>query len=118
MKLNTSLFLLALVLSAAMTSCVDPGYAGNGYGSGYNTYSTLPRNYSGSAYLYNNRYYSGGQYQTGRYSYQGRNYDSRYFHNGQYYYGGNHQHYQGDGHNHGSLLPQQRNGYQPYMQGR
>lgn len=102
--------LLSILGAVAMTSCVDPGYAGgynsnrSGYSSnrgGYNTYTTLPPNYSGSAYLYNGRYYSGGNYQTGRYNNQGRSYDSRYYHNGQYYYGGSHAHYPGDGHNHG-----------------
>jgi len=125
MKITSSFFLLSLVLSVAITSCVDPGgYAGGGFGSsygngsGFNTYRTLPRNYSGSAYLYNGQYYSGGQYQTGRYNDQGRNYDGRYFHNGRYYYGGSHAHYQGDGHNHGNSAPQQLGSYRSYMQQR
>lgn len=59
-------------------------------GSGYVTYTTLPRNFAGSAYHYNNRYYAGGRYETGRYTNQGRTYNSRYYHNGQYLYGGSH----------------------------
>ncbi len=103
MKLTSFLLLLPLALSLGMSSCVGPGYAsGNGYGGGYNTYSTLPSNYNGSAYNHNGRYYSGGNYQTGNYSYQGRPYTSRYSHNGQYYYGGSHQNHSpqhGRGHN-------------------
>lgn len=56
--------------------------------TGYVTYRNLPRNYSGDAYYYNNRYYAGGRYEPGVYTYQGRKYDHRYFHNGQYLYGG------------------------------
>ncbi len=56
--------------------------------SRYVTYRELPRDYSGDAYYYNNRYYAGGRYEPGTYSYGGRTYDNRYFHNGQYIYGG------------------------------
>ena len=101
MKLTKLLLLLPLTAVLSLSSCVDAGYAVGSYGNGYNSYATLPLDFSGNAYLYNGRYYSGGLYQTGRYNNLGRNYDSRYFHNGQYYYGGNHAHYQGDGHNHG-----------------
>jgi hypothetical protein len=105
MKFNPTLFLLSIALSIGVSSCVDAGYAGgggNGYRSGgYNTYSTLPSNYNGSAYQHNGRYYSGGSYQTGNYNHQGHAYTSRYSHNGQYYYGGTHQHH----------APQQRSGY-------
>ena len=105
MKHTRSLLLLPLLGALSITSCdVGPGYAGAGYGnnyrSGYNSYSTLPPNYTGSAYYTGNRYYSGGNYQTGRYDYQGRTYTNRYQHNGQYYYGGTHAHYPGDGHDH------------------
>ena len=115
MKHTRSLLLLPLLGALSITSCVvDPGYAGGGYGnsfpSGYNSYSTLPPNYSGSAYYLGGRYYSGGQYQTGRYSYQGKTYTNRYQHNGQYYYGGSHAHYPGDGHNHGRTNDTSRHG--------
>jgi hypothetical protein len=56
--------------------------------SSFTTYRTLPRDYSGDAYYYNNRFYAGGRYEPGTYSYQGRNYNERYFHDGQYLYGG------------------------------
>ncbi|MHB1081340.1 MAG: hypothetical protein ACYC67_18225 [Prosthecobacter sp.] len=101
MKHSSFLLMLPLALSLSISSCVGPGFGGgggygNGYSNGYggfNTYSTLPGNFSGSAYNHNGRYYSGGNYQTGNYSYQGRPYTSRYSHNGQYYYGGTHQNY-------------------------
>lgn len=57
-------------------------------GGGHVTYTTLPPNYSGTTYFYNNRYYSGGKYESGRYAHAGRTYGNRYYHNGQYYYGG------------------------------
>ncbi len=106
MKFTSFLLILPVALSLGISSCVDTGYAGGGgygrgYGGGFNTYSSLPSNYNGSAYNHNGRYYSGGNYQTGRYSYQGRPYTSRYSHNGQYYYGGTHQHY----------TPQRSSGY-------
>lgn len=99
-RLRKALLLPAVLLSLSLTSCVDPTFGGGfstnpGYANRYNSYATLPQGYSGSAYLYNNRYYSGGQYQTGSYNYQGRQYTNRYYHNGQYYYGGQHQNHSG-----------------------
>jgi len=82
-----ALIALPLVAASVLSSCVSDGYAGGG--GGYVTYATLPPNYSGNAYYYNNRYYAGGRYESGRYSYGGRAYTTRYFHNGQYLYGGN-----------------------------
>ena len=111
--LKKALLLPTVLLTLSLISCVDPsfsgGYNGNSNGpsyagSGFNTYTTLPTNYSGNAYLVDGRYYSGGQYQTGNYSYQGRSYPNRYNYNGQYYYGGDHRAY-------GSTLPVQSNGY-------
>ncbi len=99
MKTSLLRFILPVVTILGISSCVDPMYGAygttGGYRGGYNTYSTLPLNYSGSAYLYNSRYYSGGQYQTGSYNYQGRQYTNRYYHNGMYYYGGQHQNHTG-----------------------
>lgn len=98
-----------------LASCVAPdGYVGQGYASqnnGLSIYRTLPPGYAGNAYYHGNRYYSGGRYETGAYNYQGRRYDSRYQHgNGQYLYGGHHQHHPGNhsspGHrSHVSTLP-------------
>jgi hypothetical protein len=111
--LKKALLLPTVLLTLSLISCVDPSYSG-GYNSnssgpsyastGFNTYTTLPTNYSGNAYLVGGRYYSGGQYQTGNYSYQGRSYPNRYRYNGQYYYGGNHRAY-------GSTVALQNNGY-------
>ena len=114
------LFLIpALLAAVALNSCVDAGYSGGGYGSvgvggpppsygGYQTFSTLPGNYSGNAYLYNGRYYSGGRYETGRYQDQGRSYSNRYFYDGRYYYGGTHQHHNGTIHSNSSSHTQFR----------
>ena len=111
--LKKALLLPTVLLTLSLISCADPsfsgGYNGNSNGpsyagSGFNTYTTLPTNYSGNAYLYHGRYYSGGQYQNGNYTYQGRPYTNRYNYNGQYYYGGDHRSY-------GSSLPVQSNVY-------
>ena len=81
-----------LAASSFLASCVSNDYRGASHqysdGTGYVTYDTLPRDYSGDAYYYDNRYYAGGRYEPGRYSYGGRTYDHRYFHDGQYLYGG------------------------------
>ena len=89
-----SLF-LTISDSVWLSSCVEPNYAGGNYHSsprgGYGVYNTLPGNFTGDAYYYNGRYYSGGSYQTGHYNHQGRSYNNRYYHQGQYFYGGNYQ---------------------------
>ena len=89
MKLHPCLLLISVLATLNLASCVDPSMSGGGF----NTYSSLPRSYSGNAYDHHGRYYTGGQHQTGSYNYQGRSYDSRYYHNGQYFYGGQHQNY-------------------------
>ncbi len=73
--------------SPCLTPMVPQG-GGASTSTRYVTYRELPKDYSGDAYYYNNRYYAGGRYEPGTYSYQGRTYDNRYFHNGQYIYGG------------------------------
>lgn len=73
------------------------------------TYGALPVGYSGDAYRYGDRYYYGGLYQRGSYSYGGRAYSDRYYHGGKYYYGGNHRHYGGGGDH--SYRPSYRGGY-------
>ncbi len=98
--MKTSFIPLFAFVAISLSSCVvDPmydgsGYAGN-YSSGYNTYNTLPGNYVGGAYFPPGRY-TDGRYQTGSYAYQGRPYSNRYFYNGQYLYGGSHQHHGSD----------------------
>lgn len=103
--MKTLILRLALPVLAALgiSSCADTQYvSGPGpgintgyqaYGTGFVTYSRLPTNYAGSAYYHQNRYYSGGRYETGSYRHNGRAYSNRYYHNGRYYYGGTHQNY-------------------------
>lgn len=104
--LKKALLLPTVLLTLSLISCAEPQFSGGpGYvSSGYHTYTSLPQNYSGNAYLLGGTYYSGGQYQTGNYNYQGRPYSNRYYYNGQYYYGGNHRAY-------GSTIPVQNNAY-------
>lgn len=103
--MKTLIVRLALPVLAALgfSSCADTQYvSGPGpgintgyqaYGTGFVTYSRLPVNYTGNAYYYQNRYYSGGRYETGTYRHNGRTYSNRYFHDGRYYYGGTQQTY-------------------------
>lgn len=101
--------LLPLFAAGTLTlsSCVvpyEPYYAsGVGVGVGVGYYETLPNNWNRPYYYYGNRYYYGGQCETGRYNYNGRYYDNRYSHNGRYYYGGrycepSHRYYSGSSH--------------------
>jgi hypothetical protein len=83
----------SLAAASFLSSCVtDGGYTGRTghteHSEEYATYTTLPPNYPKPVYHYDNRYYSGGRYETGRYSSGGRVYTNRYFHQGQYIYGG------------------------------
>ena len=94
-----SLF-LASVAGFTMTSCLVLELPGNGprgrtISSSVGVYDELPRSYVGDAYLYQNRYYYGGRYESGVFHDHGRQYSDRYYHGGQYYYGGNHQHHEG-----------------------
>jgi hypothetical protein len=86
-----------LLASALLSSCVDPGYATyNRQSSGdsrHSVYSTLPSSFVGDAYFHNGQYYSGGNYETGRYLNGGNRYSNRYYHNGQYIYGGSYKTY-------------------------
>lgn len=91
MKLHSFLLFIPALATVALSSCAGPVMSGGGSSNGgFHSYSTLPRNHTGSAYYHQGRYYTGGQYQTGKYNHQGRQYTSRYYHNGQYYYGGEH----------------------------
>ncbi len=89
MKLHPRCLLLPAMALLALSSCAEPTMSAGGA----NTYSKLPANHKGSAYYHQGRYYTGGQHQTGSYTYQGRSYTSRYYHNGNYYYGGEHKHF-------------------------
>lgn len=83
-----------LVASALLNSCVVPNDAHySASGGDYGVYTTLPTSFNGDAYYHNGRYYSGGNYETGRYDYNGRRYDSRYYHDGKYIYGGKYKRY-------------------------
>jgi hypothetical protein len=125
MKITPLLLSLAVLPAVFITSCVDPMYGvGGGYSSygtgprgvyagGYQTYTTLPMGYSGSAYLYNGRYYSGGRYQTGTYRHRGQVYSNRYYHSGQYLYGGSHQHHPGSSHSSHPSQQYRSSGYGP-----
>jgi len=48
------LTLLPLAAAVLLSSCTSTGYYSGG-GGGYAIYATLPQNYSGTSYYYNNR---------------------------------------------------------------
>jgi hypothetical protein len=104
MTMNPTISIVSLVIAAAsFSSCVVSDYPGGpvrgSVSSSFGVYDTLPNSYVGSAYRYQNRYYSGGKYETGNFQYKGRNYDNRYYHGGKYYYGGRNEY-------HGNNRPQ------------
>ena len=133
MKLTSSVFLLSIVLSAGMTSCVDPSFGGGGYGGGYGGYGS---NF-GNAFGYGNGAGYGSSYPGGygnggfnSYTTLPSNFNGNaYNHNGLYYTGGKYQtgsySYQGQpysnryyhngqyyyGGSHQNYSPQQTNGY-------
>lgn len=88
------LFLPAAALMAMpLSSCVVPPPRAPGphvavTTDGIGVYDTLPRGFASPYYLFGNRYYYGGRWETGRFTHRGRAYDGRYFHNGRYIYGG------------------------------
>jgi hypothetical protein len=96
MNTNPSIILLALA-AATLSSCVVSDYPGGpvrgSVSSTFGVYNEIPDSYVGDAYRYNNRYYYGGNYERGNYTYKGRQYTNRYNHGGTYYYGGSNQHY-------------------------
>ncbi|MCE9520037.1 MAG: hypothetical protein K8R87_10860 [Verrucomicrobia bacterium] len=89
----TAAFGLAAPLLHADTRIVVPGanVVVPGHVS-FGIYDALPSDYDGDYYLYNKRYYYGGKYETGKFSYEGHDYDSRYYHDGKYVYGGHYDH--------------------------
>ena len=51
-------------------------------------WTTVPEDYDGNVYIYDNHYYHGGRYETGDYTWEGKHYTGRYFHDGKWIYGG------------------------------
>lgn len=96
MNTNPSIILLALA-AATLSSCVVSDYPSGpvrgSVSSTFGVYNEIPDAYVGDAYRYNNRYYYGGNYERGNYTYKGRQYTNRYNHGGTYYYGGSNEHH-------------------------
>jgi hypothetical protein len=54
---------------------------------------TVPDDYDGYYFLYNDHYYHGGKYETGDFVWEGRHYRDRYMHDGKWIYGGKWEHH-------------------------
>ena len=82
MKLPTSIILILVPALAfatlALPSCEDPSMPH----AGPKVYTKLPAHHRGGAYYHQGRYYTGGQYPTGTFTHEGRQYTSRYYHDG------------------------------------
>lgn len=108
-----------LATSALLTSCITERFESTStYPSevGYTTYTTLPDDYSGDAYYYNNQYYAGGRYEPGTYTYRGRTYNNRYYYDGDYIYGGEYRQRSASGRNQQPVVrASNRSGYVTYQ---
>lgn len=98
-----TLLFTCLCCASALSSCVYPPGApvrvGVGVGTGY--FGTLPPGFAAPYYYHGNRYYYGGQWEPGYFTFQGRPYSGRYFYKGRYLYGGiHHDHHHHGGHPH------------------
>lgn len=51
-------------------------------------WTTVPEDYDGNVYIYNDHFYHGGRYEPGDFTWEGRHYTGRYFHDGKWIYGG------------------------------
>ena len=56
-------------------------------------WTTIPEDYDGEYFMYDNHYYHGGRYEPGDFTYEGRHYTGRYFHDGKWIYGGKMEHH-------------------------
>jgi len=56
-------------------------------------WTTVPEEYDGDYYTYNNQYYHGGRHESGAFEWEGRPYTDRYEHEGKWIYGGKWEHH-------------------------
>lgn len=60
---------------------------------GPGVWATVPDDYEGDTFIYQNRYYHGGKYEKGDFVWEGKHYPDRYFHDGKWLYGGKWEHH-------------------------
>jgi hypothetical protein len=95
MKLRTVLLMAfiagaaQLPLRAAPPVIVEPG----GVTVTTGVWTTVPDDYDGDYYIYNDRYYHGGKFERGDFVWEGRHYPDRYMHDGKWIYGGKWEHH-------------------------
>ena len=56
-------------------------------------WKSVPDDYDGDYYIYQNQYYHGGKHETGDFEWEGRHYQDRYEHEGKWIYGGEWKHH-------------------------
>jgi hypothetical protein len=56
-------------------------------------WTTVPDDFEGDYFIYNNHYYHGGKYEKGDFVWEGRHYHDRYMHDGKWMYGGKWEHH-------------------------
>jgi hypothetical protein len=56
-------------------------------------WTTVPEDYDGDYFIYNNQYYHGGKYEKGDFVWEGKHYQDRYMHEGKWIYGGKWDHH-------------------------
>jgi hypothetical protein len=59
----------------------------------HGVWTTVPDEYDGDYYTYNNHHYYGGKRETGDFEFEGRHYTDRYQHEGKWIYGGEWKHH-------------------------
>jgi len=61
--------------------------------TGTGVWTTVPDDYEGEYFIYNNQYYHGGKYEKGDFVWEGKHYPERYYHDGKWMYGGKWEHH-------------------------
>jgi hypothetical protein len=56
-------------------------------------WTTVPEDYEGDYFIYNNQYYHGGKIEHGDFTFEGHPYHDRYMHDGKWMYGGKWEHH-------------------------
>jgi len=86
---------LAPLLKAEPPVVVEPGRTTTTTTTvtGPGVWTTVPDDYEGDYYIYQDHYYHGGKFERGDFTWEGKHYPGRYFHDGKWIYGGKWEHH-------------------------